>query len=66
MVKPVHEAFLQARAKKDGSKYLALVAAHAAADPFSKVIRYFEDTVYPFLESDTLFLIGCFVLCLVV
>ena len=36
-------AFLQGRAKSSGSKYLALVAAHAASDPFAKVKTMIKD-----------------------
>mmetsp|Transcript_114252 Transcript_114252/g.323069 ORF Transcript_114252/g.323069 Transcript_114252/m.323069 type:complete len:672 (-) Transcript_114252:81-2096(-) len=39
-------AYLQARAAKLGSRYLALMAAHASADPFGKVRKMIEELIY--------------------
>ena len=44
-------AFLQGRAKKSGSKYLALVAAHAASDPFAKVKTMIKDLITKLMEE---------------
>jgi hypothetical protein len=44
-------AFLQGRAKSSGSKYLALVAAHAASDPFAKVKTMIKDLITKLMEE---------------
>jgi len=43
--------FLQARAKKTGSKYLALVAARAATDPFGKIKKMIKDLIVKLMEE---------------
>jgi hypothetical protein len=43
--------FLQSRAKKLGSKYLALVATQAAADPFAKVKKMIKDLIVKLMEQ---------------
>merc|ERR1719487_118443 len=43
--------FLQARAKKFGSKYLSLVAARAAADPFAKIKKMIKDLITKLMEG---------------
>jgi len=42
---------LQARAKKLGSRYLALVATRAADDPFSKVKKMIKDLIVKLMEE---------------
>merc|ERR1719238_2406935 len=44
-------AFLQDRAKNLGSKYLALVASHAADDPFGKVKKMIKDLIVRLMEE---------------
>jgi len=44
-------AFLQDRAKKLGSKYLALVASHATDDPFGKVKKMIKDLIVKLMEQ---------------
>jgi len=44
-------AFLEARAHKSGSKYLALVAAHAQSDPFGKVKKMIKDRIVKLMEE---------------
>jgi len=43
--------FLQGRAKKIGSKYLALVATRAAEDPFAKVKTMIKDLIVKLMEE---------------
>jgi len=43
--------FLQGRAKTSGSKYLSLVAVHAAADPFVKVKKMIKDLIVKLMEQ---------------
>jgi hypothetical protein len=43
--------FLQARAKKMGSKYLALVAARAKEDPFGKIKSMIKDLIVKLMEE---------------
>jgi DNA repair exonuclease SbcCD ATPase subunit len=43
--------FLQGRAKKLGSKYLALMATQAAADPFAKVKKMIKDLIVKLMEQ---------------
>lgn len=43
--------FLQDRAKHLGSRYLALVATHAMADPFSKVKKMIKDLIVKLMEE---------------
>jgi len=42
---------LQARAKKIGSRYLALVASRAAEDPFAKVKKMIKDLIVKLMEE---------------
>lgn len=42
---------LQARAKKLGSRYLALVATHVAEDPFGKVKKMIKDLIVKLMEE---------------
>jgi peptidoglycan hydrolase CwlO-like protein len=44
-------ALLQARAKKLGSRYLALVATRAADDPFAKVKKMIKDLIVKLMEE---------------
>lgn len=44
-------ALLQARAKKIGSRYLALVASRAAEDPFAKVKKLIKDLIVKLMEE---------------
>lgn len=44
-------AFLQDRAKKTGSQYLAVVAEHMAADPFVKVKKMIKDLIVKLMEE---------------
>merc|ERR1712039_452102 len=44
-------AFLQDRAKRLGSQYLALVASHAADDPFAKVKKMIKDLIVKLMEQ---------------
>jgi len=44
-------ALLQARAKKLGSRYLALVATRAAEDPFGKVKKMIKDMIVKLMEE---------------
>jgi len=44
-------AFLQGRAAKLGSKYLALIASHAADDPFGKVKKMIKDLIVKLMEQ---------------
>merc|ERR1712039_949365 len=44
-------AFLQDRAKRLGSQYLALVATHAADDPFAKVKKMIKDLIVKLMEQ---------------
>jgi len=43
--------FLQARAKKTGSKYLALVASRATQDPFAKIKKMVKDLIVKLMEE---------------
>jgi len=43
--------FLQARAKKLGSKYLALVAVRAQQDPFAKIKKMIKDLIVKLMEE---------------
>merc|ERR1719183_1114109 len=43
--------FLQARAKKFGSKYLSLVAARAQEDPFGKIKKMIKDLITKLMEE---------------
>merc|ERR1719146_459306 len=43
--------FLQGRAKKLGSKYLALMATRAEADPFGKVKKMIKDLIVKLMEE---------------
>jgi hypothetical protein len=43
--------FLQSRANKLGSKYLALMASQAAADPFAKVKKMIKDLIVKLMEQ---------------
>jgi pyruvate formate-lyase activating enzyme-like uncharacterized protein len=43
--------FLQARAKKFGSKYLSLVAARAQEDPFAKIKKMIKDLIIKLSEA---------------
>jgi len=43
--------FLQARAKKIGSKYLAVVAARAQQDPFGKIKSMIKDLIVKLMEE---------------
>merc|ERR1719476_59589 len=43
--------FLQGRASKFGSKYLSLVATHAAGDPFGKVKKMIKDLIVKLMEQ---------------
>lgn len=43
--------YLQARAKALGSRYLALVAARASADPFNKVKKMIKDLIVKLMEE---------------
>jgi len=43
--------FLQNRAKKIGSQYLALIATQAAADPFGKVKKMIKDLIVKLMEQ---------------
>merc|ERR1719356_1587689 len=43
--------FLQGRAKKTGSKYLALMATQAASDPFAKVKKMIKDLIVKLMEQ---------------
>lgn len=42
---------LQSRSKKLGSRYLALVASHAADDPFAKVKKMIKDLIVKLMEE---------------
>jgi len=44
-------AFLQGRAHKLNSKYLALAAARVAADPFAKVKKMIKDLIFKLMEE---------------
>merc|ERR1719356_1347641 len=44
-------AFLQSRAKKLGSKYLALMASKASEDPFGKVKKMIKDLIVKLMEQ---------------
>jgi len=44
-------AFLQGRARKLNSKYLALAAEHLAADPFAKVKQMIKDLIVKLMEQ---------------
>merc|ERR1719443_2853325 len=44
-------AFLQRQAKSLGSRYLALAAARAAADPFKKVKKMIKDLIVKLMEE---------------
>jgi predicted nucleic acid-binding Zn-ribbon protein len=43
--------FLQGRAQKLGSKYLALIATRASADPFGKVKKMIKDLIVKLMEE---------------
>jgi len=43
--------FLRAKAKKTGSQYLALIAAHAAEDPFAKIKSMIKDLIVKLMEE---------------
>jgi len=43
--------FLQGRARTSGSRYLSLVAVHAAADPFGKVKKMIKDLIVKLMEQ---------------
>lgn len=43
--------FLQGRARSSGSKYLSVVAVHAAADPFGKVKKMIKDLIVKLMEQ---------------
>mmetsp|Transcript_36443 Transcript_36443/g.67079 ORF Transcript_36443/g.67079 Transcript_36443/m.67079 type:complete len:670 (-) Transcript_36443:81-2090(-) len=43
--------FLQGAAKKYGSRYLEVAAAHAAADPFGKVKKMIKDLIVKLMEE---------------
>jgi hypothetical protein len=43
--------FLQGKAKSSGSKYLALIAQHAEADPFAKVKKMIKDLITKLMEE---------------
>jgi len=43
--------FLQGRAQKLGSKYLALIATHAESDPFGKVKKMIKDLIVKLMEQ---------------
>jgi len=43
--------FLQGRARSSGSRYLSLVATHAAADPFVKVKKMIKDLIVKLMEQ---------------
>jgi len=42
---------LKGRAQKLGSKYLALIATHAAADPFAKIKKMIKDLIVKLMEE---------------
>ena len=42
---------LQAGAKKTGSKFLTVIATHAAADPFGKVKKMIKDLIVKLMEE---------------
>jgi len=44
-------AFLEARAKKLGSKYLALIATRAGEDPFAKIKKMIKDMIVKLMEE---------------
>merc|ERR1719487_918526 len=43
--------FLQSRAQKLGSKYLALIATRAEADPFAKIKKMIKDLIVKLMEE---------------
>jgi len=43
--------FLQAQARKTGSKFLAVAATHAASDPFGKVKKMIKDLIVKLMEE---------------
>merc|ERR1719162_2123458 len=43
--------FLQSRAQKIGSKYLALIATRAVADPFGKIKKMIKDLIVKLMEQ---------------
>jgi len=43
--------FLRSKAKKTGSQYLALIAAHAAEDPFAKIKSMIKDLIVKLMEE---------------
>jgi len=43
--------YLQAQAKKFGSRYLSVVAAHTEADPFAKVKKMIKDLITKLMEE---------------
>merc|ERR1719182_1063239 len=43
--------FLQGRASKIGSKYLALIATRATADPFAKIKGMIKDMIVKLMEE---------------
>jgi len=44
-------SFLEAQAKKLGSRYLAMAATHAGADPFAKVKKMIKDLIVKLMEQ---------------
>jgi len=44
-------AYLQAQAQKTGSRYLSVMASHAAADPFAKVKTMIKDLLIKLMEE---------------
>jgi hypothetical protein len=43
--------FLRSKAKKTGSQYLALIAAHVAEDPFAKIKSMIKDLIVKLMEE---------------
>lgn len=43
--------FLRSKAKKTGSQYLALIAAHASEDPFAKIKSMIKDLIVKLMEE---------------
>ncbi|CAK0828716.1 unnamed protein product, partial [Prorocentrum cordatum] len=50
-VKAKAAAYLQAKAQKMGSRYLAVMAQHAADDPFEKVKKMIKDLIVRLMEE---------------
>jgi len=44
-------SFLESAARKTGSRYLALMASHASADPFAKVKKMIKDLIVKLMEQ---------------